>query len=883
MKKESLALFEDDHQSKDNMVEQTEVPMMKRGISIDETNGSMGNSSSSTLFPELDSKEEQETTDMEAGTSSHSAETEIMVNHNDSTCNTQENDHKEDGRRSVFSGQVKQKYGCQTTTTRMELPPHSLPADLQTANYQSHINIDKCNYNAVQTIQVETNLKMNGKPSSAIPAMRESTPPPSPGGNGPPLLNIDTNFRYDDMYNGDHKISPITPQTDVRKRVKDIQHSHTNETETSHLLTTIKSGDYSMDDDSIEEKEKEEFDDHPQYYETTHKNYHTLPYVPKSDYESSEQGEEEHYTIHAQTFILSLAFLFVWSPQNLMAPNLTQMGQYFHFDSKQRDLYLGANIAFATGVLSLPVSAFIGFLADMVPSRKRLFAGTVLAGGASSIWTGLSTTYTQLYVARFLCGGCMAGCVPIAFSLLGDLFDAKDRNAASSGLTAMMGAGILFGQVYAGAVGDTLGWKHSFYVSGCCSMLSSLLVLRCVKEPVRGGKEKVLQDMIAMGTKYEKKLTLAGFFDAMTKNQSNILLMLQGFTGNIPWGILFTFLNDYLSQERHLSVQKATYLVFLFGIGCAAGGIFGGYLGSWAMQVNRRMLPLFMAVTTFLGIFPFLGLLDAHYDDTGFYISICTIAAGCIGNLPSVNVRPCLINVNPPETRGATLTAANLLINLARGAGPSAITIMGAIWGMSRQYSMNYMLIVFWTITSILLLALMITLPRDQDAMDAELKEYSEYMIKSCTGTSKGTDDAVEDDMENSTVAEGSIVSIVSIEERMTSFDGSAARESIGFLGDAFREIGEEMSNFGHGGSNRKINAPSDQIYNHRRSKSELNSRPGRRKQWQSSSLNEQHQNGMNSSYQLQQQNYDFERGPMIDYSRGTRDNSQSIEAPTLL
>ena len=83
-----------------------------------------------------------------------------------------------------------------------------------------------------------------------------------------------------------------------------------------------------------------------------------------------------------------------------MAPNLTQMAEYFQFSAEERDLYLGANIAFATGVLSLPVSALLGFMADVVTSRKRLYALTVMLGAISSICTGLSETYTQLYFAR---------------------------------------------------------------------------------------------------------------------------------------------------------------------------------------------------------------------------------------------------------------------------------------------------------------------------------------------------------------------------------------------------------------------------------------------------------------------------------------------------
>mmetsp|Transcript_23667 Transcript_23667/g.35206 ORF Transcript_23667/g.35206 Transcript_23667/m.35206 type:complete len:1045 (+) Transcript_23667:220-3354(+) len=510
-------------------------------------------------------------------------------------------------------------------------------------------------------------------------------------------------------------------------------------------------------------------------------------------------------TLYAQSFVLSLAFFAVWSPQNLMAPNLTQMAEYFHFTPDQRDLYLGANIALATGVLSLPVSAMLGFLADMVGSRIKLFAGTVCCGGISAILTGLSVTYTQVYFARFCCGGCMAGSVVIAFSILGDLFDAKDRNAASSGLTAMMGSGILLGQVFAGTVGDKYGWKVPFYVSGITSIVTSMMVVLFVSEPVRGGKEKVLQDMIANGTKYDRKLTLNGFIHAMTKNKTNVILMLQGLFTNVPWGIIFTFLNDYLSQEQGLSVPASTFLVLWFGIGSALGGVYGGFCGAWCVRRKRSLLPLFMAVTTFAGIVPFLGLLDLKLNGPSLFAVFLGLSGGCVANLPSVNVRPCILNVNPPETRGAAMTANNLMVNVARGAGPSLITLSQSFFGVSRQYSFNVTLITFWSITTLLLLILVKTLPDDQDAMEAELASYAKSKVQKANTTNlqfslsekyKELDSAIFDDSErfrmlddNMTQAGGE--SIVSIEDRMTSFDAAAAQESWTFIEEALREIAE--------------------------------------------------------------------------------------------
>jgi predicted MFS family arabinose efflux permease len=509
-------------------------------------------------------------------------------------------------------------------------------------------------------------------------------------------------------------------------------------------------------------------------------------------------------TLHAQSFILALAFFAIWSPQNLMAPNLTQMAEYFHFSPEQRDAYLGANIALATGVLSLPLSALLGFLADVVASRIQLFAGTVCLGGISAICTGLSETYAQLYFSRFLCGGCMAGSVVIAFSILGDFFDAKDRNAASSGLSAMMGTGILFGQVFAGTYGDTYGWKSPFYISGISSIVTSAMVLYFVREPVRGGKEKVLQEMIANGTKYDRKLTVQGFLHAMTKNKTNVILMLQGLFTNVPWGIIFTFLNDYLSQEQGLSVPASTFLVLMFGIGSAIGGICGGFCGSWCMRMNRSILPLFMAVSTLVGIAPFLGLLDLDLNGPGFLGIFLGLAGGCIANLPSVNVRPIILNVNPPETRGAAMTANNLMVNVARGAGPSLITLAQKFFGISRQYSFNVTLIVFWVITFFLLIILSSTLPYDQDEMEKELQEYAQSKKESARTSQlhyslnekyKELDNTIFDDsrfeMLDDNGTQAGEESVFSIEDRMTSFNATAVQESWTFIEEALREIAQ--------------------------------------------------------------------------------------------
>ena len=560
-----------------------------------------------------------------------------------------------------------------------------------------------------------------------------------------------------------------------------------------------------------------------------------------------------HETSHAKSLLLGLAFLAIWTPNNIMAPNLTQMAEYFGMDEGQRDLYLGSYCALAVGVFSLPLSGLIGFVTDLVPNRKLLYVATVLLGGLSSAVTGWSPNYGTLFLARLVNGGCMSGSVPVAFSLLGDLFTAEERSAASSVLTAMMGCGILVGQVYAGVVGsemdDGRGWSHAFFVSSGLSVVTALLVLVFVQEPVRGGKEKALQDLMRQtGTKYDRKLTWQGFVHAMKHNPSNSLLIWQGFFTSLPWGIVFVFLNDFLSQEKGFSVPDATLLVMLFGIGCAIGGILGGACGQVLIRQRhqRYLLPLFMAGSTFFAIAPFLALLNINFlPNTHNNLAAMTycILGGVLASLPSVNVRPCILNVNPPETRGAALTAANLMIALARGAGPSCITLLVGMFPetVTRQGAFNITLSFFWTITSMQLLALAKTLPHDQDKMEAELATYAAAAAQSLKQQFQEGDEnqgidliktdlfhdegyvslRVSSEADNllqpqfneeepqtpstwmsrerpslqrirSATADECETSVVSIEERITSFDNQAARQSLIFMQQGIREIIQE-------------------------------------------------------------------------------------------
>ena len=44
----------------------------------------------------------------------------------------------------------------------------------------------------------------------------------------------------------------------------------------------------------------------------------------------------------------------------------------------------------------------------------------------------------------------------------------------------------------------------------------------------------------------------------LARTRSNLAVVLQGLPGSLPWGVLITFLNDFLSQQKGLTVPQAT-------------------------------------------------------------------------------------------------------------------------------------------------------------------------------------------------------------------------------------------------------------------------------------------------------------------------------------
>lgn len=432
----------------------------------------------------------------------------------------------------------------------------------------------------------------------------------------------------------------------------------------------------------------------------------------------SGAASRERWTIA----LLALVTLFLFADQNLMAPNLTQIANDFGFDALERDTKLGGEISLAFWMLGGIVALAIGYLADRV-HRKRLFVAVVLIGEIPCLLTGFARSYEELFWLRAATGIGIGGALPLVYSLLGDLFGPRLRAAASAGIGFAMGLGVALGQLLAGTVGAAHGWRLPFLIVAAPNFVLGVLFWLTTREPRRGAREDIPE---LAATPYAARLDWAAY-KRIFRIRTNLLALLQGIPGTVPWGVFFIFLNDYYAQDKGYSVATATLIVMTVGGAAILGGLAGGLLGNRVYNRNPRHLPILCGVSTLIGIVPTLLLLEwpsqiGVPDPSPAGPLALGFVTGFLVTITGPNVRAMLLNVNAPETRGSVLALFNLADDLGKGFGPAVISLLIAQLGRALAFDIATL---FWVLCALALFGMARTFPRDEATLRARLRQVA--------------------------------------------------------------------------------------------------------------------------------------------------------------
>lgn len=132
-----------------------------------------------------------------------------------------------------------------------------------------------------------------------------------------------------------------------------------------------------------------------------------------------------------------------------------------------------------TSTLTMP---FWGHAADHW-GRKKLFLASMSLFLMGSFLCGLSQTLGQLILFRAIKGVGGGGLIPLAFTILADIYDLKNRTKIQGAISSVWGVASLIGPFIGGALADTLGWRWIFFINLIPGGFAFYFILHTLKEP----------------------------------------------------------------------------------------------------------------------------------------------------------------------------------------------------------------------------------------------------------------------------------------------------------------------------------------------------------------------------------------------------------------
>lgn len=237
----------------------------------------------------------------------------------------------------------------------------------------------------------------------------------------------------------------------------------------------------------------------------------------------------------------------------------------------QLGLISGLYFAVFYCVLAIPV----GWLADRT-NRVRVLSFACALWSAATVACGFAATYPQLVAARMSVGIGEAGGVPPSYAIVADYFPPGTRGTALSIFNLGPPIGQALGVAFGASIAAAYDWRSAFVALGAVGIVTAVIVVLCVREPVRGGLDRPAGGgpMIAPA-KAEFWPTCRRFF------ADPVLLCLSlacGATQFVTYAVL-NFTTLFLMREKGMTLNEiAIYYALLIGIAMCLGMYVSGRL-----------------------------------------------------------------------------------------------------------------------------------------------------------------------------------------------------------------------------------------------------------------------------------------------------------------
>jgi MFS family permease len=362
--------------------------------------------------------------------------------------------------------------------------------------------------------------------------------------------------------------------------------------------------------------------------------------------------------------VLSLAYLLSFFDRMLIVVVGELVKREFLLSDKQLSVLAGASFFIIYGVLGVGA----GWLADRY-NRKRILVLALTLWSATTMVCGFAHSFHQLAFARVGVGVGEAALVPLAMSLLSDLYPPTKRPMVTAAFYASGMIGILATFLLGSWLAADYGWRTAFFAAGPPGLALALLIALFANEPAR---ERSLID--SSSTAQERRS-----FYIVGTDKPLLWLLAAGAISSFSNVGMMQWLPMFFIRSHHLDTSDIG-LVFgpaLAG-GMTVGMLLGGWLGNRIAARSVSAMVGFCAWTVISVIPMYLGVLSVSSLGGALLLMSLTMVLCAVYTPVSTAAWQTICD---PRARGTAGGVAGLSSQLIGGAVcPFAIGALSDLW-----------------------------------------------------------------------------------------------------------------------------------------------------------------------------------------------------------
>lgn len=320
-----------------------------------------------------------------------------------------------------------------------------------------------------------------------------------------------------------------------------------------------------------------------------------------------------------------------------------------------------------------------GFLSDRLGRRKVIIL-SLLIWTTVTLLTGYVRDFNQLLAARALMGLSEACYLPAALALISELHGGGRQSLATGIHQTGLYAGMAFGGVVGGWMGEYHGWRSPFIVLGAIGLAYVVFLVKGLRsEP--GAQGPASSRSGTFSASLREVFRLPGFIG-----------MLMVFTAfSIANWMVYTWLPLFIFERFKMSLASAGFSATFYLQVASFGGILaGGWLADrWIRSTVRGRV--FTQMAGVIVAAPFLFLVG--WTDSVVILIAAIVAFGVGKGFYDCSTMPVLAQVARPEVRATGFGVFNFFSCLAGGAMAAAAGALKPLIGLAGAFQFSAVLL----------------------------------------------------------------------------------------------------------------------------------------------------------------------------------------------